>query len=467
MKLTRRNGEVADIDTTMVRATLANFEGELIDARDARYESARRVWNGLIDRRPGLIAQCRTETDVLAALEVARQYELLVTVRGGGHQVAGTAVCDDGLVIDLGLMKGVEVEPDRRLVRAEGGVVWGELDRATQEHGLATPGGEVSTTGIAGLTLGGGMGMLQRRWGLSCDNLESVTIATSDGVLRVANRSDDSELFWALRGGGRGLGVVTSFQFRLHELGPEVMASLVFYPFDRAEQVLSGWRDFTAQAPDEVTSQIVLWTVPPHPAMPPEVHDRAVAVALGLYAGGLAEGREALRPLSTLAKPLLDASGPTNYVELQSSLDELLPTGGRYYWKSLYVDQLESDLIRQLVECARHRPSSRTLVVLRHLGGAVARVAEGDTAYANRKARYNLSLDSTWTEPEADARNIAWTRETWDQLRPHSTGGVYANFAGFADESAGLQSATHGDNLSRLVRARQRYDPTRLFGGPH
>jgi FAD/FMN-containing dehydrogenase len=462
-RLRTTDGREIELQGRVLRHLVQHFGGQLIGPISPEYDRARRVWNGLIDRRPGLIARCKTDADVVASVNFAREHRLVVSIRGGGHQVAGTAVCDGGLVIDLGLMRSIQVDPTARLTQARGGVLWGELDRATQAFGLATTGGEVSSTGIAGLTLGGGMGMLQRRFGLSCDNLASATVVTADGLRRTVNEARDPELFWALRGGGRGLGVVTSFEYRLHAIGPEVMSSTVFYPFARAEQVAMAWRDFTENAPDEVTSQLLLWTVMPHPALPSELHGKTVAVVLGLYAGPAERGKHALAPLGALAEPYANLSGIVSYVDWQSALDDLAPAGGRYYWKSLFVDRLKADAIRDIIQCAEVRPSPNSLLVVRHLGGAVARVSETATAYANRKAGYNVSLDSIWSEPERDDSNIAWTGASWDRLQRHSTGGVYLNFAGLEDEAEALARAAHGINHTRLCAVRRQYDPNGVF----
>jgi FAD/FMN-containing dehydrogenase len=456
-------GETTVLSEESVQEFAARLRGPLIRPEDPDYESARRVWNGLIDRRPALIARCAGTADVVEAVRFARDHDLLVSVRGGGHNVAGTAVVDGGLVIDLSTMKGIHVDPAGRTARAQGGVILGELDRETQLFGLAAPLGEISATGIAGLTLGGGLGLLARKYGLSCDNLRSVEIVTADGQVRTASATEHPDLFWAVRGAGRGLGVVTSFEFQLHPLGPEVMNVTVAYPIEQAEAVVRGWRDFTARAPEEVMAEIMFWSVLPELGLPEELSYRQVVAVFGLYAGSAAEGERALQPLRELGEPLLDLSGPAPFVEVQSSFDGVAPDGGRYYWKSLFLDRLEDAAIDAIVARGADRPTPNTAVIMRHLGGAIRRVPEDATAYGNRDAEYNLSIDGMWSDPADDARVIAWVRGAWDELRPHSTGGVYINFAGLSEEGEAMSRAAAAGNFQRLMEVKRRYDPAGLF----
>jgi FAD/FMN-containing dehydrogenase len=439
------------------------LHGPLLRRGDEGYDAARTVWNGMIDRYPALIARCTGTADVVAAVNFARTHEIPVSVRGGGHQVAGTAVNDGGLVIDLSRMKGIHVNPDHRTVRAQAGATWGDLDWETQVFGLATPGGEVSATGIAGLTLGGGIGLLRRKYGLSCDNLLSVQIVTADGHVRTASETDHPDLFWAARGGGRGLGVVTSFEYQLHPVGPEVMTATVMYPFESAEEVLHSWCAFAEQAPDEVTSELLLWSIPADPAMPDELHEQAMVIVIGLYAGPVEHGEQALQPLRELSHPVVDLSGPAPYLAVQSSFDAFFPDGLRYYWKSVNLDQLDDAAIRTAVALAAKRPTPQTLLIVRHLGGAISRVPDEATAYANRAAAFNLSIDATWEHPADDERVIAWTRDSWAKMQRFSNGGVYLNFAGFGEEGESLVRAAHGGNYERLVAVKKRYDPTNIF----
>ncbi len=439
------------------------LRGQVIDRYDPAYDSARRVWNGLIDRHPAVIARCAGTADVVEAIRVAREYRPVVSVRGGGHQVAGSAVCDDGLVIDLSTMRGVHVDPTAATVRVQAGATWGEVDRETQLYGLVTPGGEVSETGVAGLTLGGGMGTLMRAHGLSCDNLRSIEIVTADGVVRTASRDEHPDLFWAARGGGRGLGVVTSFEFDLHPLGPEVAMAQIMYPYADAASVLAAWRDLTQHLPDTVTPEFVLWSIPPDPEIPAELHGSKVVIVLGVYAGPPSEAAAALAPLGGLGTPLLDVSATMSYRAVQSAVDAAFPPGGRYYMKSHFMDAVSDEAIQAVLDCDRRRPTPETLIVIRTLGGAIARVDAQDSAYPHRTAAYNLSIDATWFDPAMDDRAIDWARSSWNALSPFSTGGVYLNFAGLGDEADNVRSAALGPNEARLDRIRDAYDPEGLF----
>lgn len=447
------------------QALKERLRGAVIDRDHPDYHEARRVWNGLIDRYPAVIARCADREDVVAAVGVAREHRPQLSVRGGGHQIAGSAVIDDGLVIDLSAMKEVVVDPAAKTVRAQGGVTWGELDRATQRFGLATPGGEVSTTGIAGFTLGGGMGLIMRAHGLACDALRSIEIVTADGKVLRASATQHPELFWAARGGGRGLGVVTELEFNLVSLGPEVYVAQVFYPFEDAASVFRAWQRSALVFADTVTPQYMLWAVPPDPAIPEELHGRKTAVVIGLYAGQAEQGEEVLAPLRQLGRPLFDLSGILPYTTMQSSVDEVFPAGGRYYMKSHFTDELGDGALGLMLDRYARSPSADALVAIRTMGGAVARVAQRDSAYAHRSAKLNVSIDIGWHDPALDARNIGWARGLWDALRPHATGGVYVNFSGLDDEADELRGAIFGTSLERLAQVRASYDPEGLFAG--
>ncbi|WFB05763.1 FAD-binding oxidoreductase [Streptomyces sp. LX-29] len=442
----------------------SSLHGEVIDSGHPRYDEARTVWNGLIDRRPAVIARCAGTADVVEAVRAAREHRPVVSIRGGGHQVAGSAVCDDGLVIDLSRMKGVHVDPAARTARAQPGVTWGELDRETQVHGLATPGGEISATGIAGLTLGGGFGFVMRTFGLSCDSVRSLEIVTADGVVRTASREEEPELFWAARGGGRGIGVVTSFEYDLHPLGPEVAGVLVLHPYERAESVLRAWRDATYTAPETVTPELLLWSVPTDPAIPQELH-RANCVMIGaVYGGPSGDGATAaLAPQRELGPPLMDLSGTVPYVTLQSANTWRFPDGERYFMKSHFMDELSDEAIRTLLDWDSRRPTPESLVVIRTLGGAVARVGHDDSAFAHRSARFNVSIDAGWRDPALDESAIGWARSAWDAMKPFSSGGTYVNFAGLGEDASELRGAVFGSHEDRLERIRAGYDPEGLF----
>ena len=453
----------ARVTTELVREIRDALAGDVLVSGDPGYEDARRVWNGVIDRRPAAIARCASAADVVAAVRIAARHRPAVTVRGGGHQVSGSAVCDEGLVIDLSLMTDVIVDPIARTARVLGGARWADVDRATQRHGLATTGGEASITGVAGLTLGGGMGLLHRAYGLACDNVRSIEIVTADGQLRTASRTEHPDLFWAARGAGRGLGVVTSFEFELHALGPDVAVAQVLYPYEDAEAALRAWRDATLAAPETVSPEAVLWSIPPDPSVPPEMHGVKVFIAAGLYAGDPADATEALAPYRRLGTPLIDQSGTFAYVDVQSAIDPLVPDGGRYYFKSHNLDELTDEAIATLVACDRERPNPETLIAIRTLGGAIDRVSPDESAYPHRGAAFNLSIDAIWSDPADDNRVIGWARDTWQAMRPHANGGVYLNFAGFQDERDIGRSATYGRNVERLRRVLTTYDPSGLF----
>lgn len=459
------NGVTTVIDDAQVDAFAAALRGQLVRPGDVEYDSARRVWNGMIDKRPGLIARCTGTADVVAAVRFAREHDLLVAVRGGGHNVAGSAVCDDGLVIDLSPMKGIHVDPSRKSARAQGGVTWGELDRETQAHGLVTPGGEVSMTGIAGYTLSGGMGLLHRKWGLACDNLLSVEIVMADGDVVRASATENPDLFWAVRGGGGNFGVVTWFEFQLHLLGPEIYSVGAMYLIDDAPEIMRAWRDFTLHAPSEVTSQALFWSVPAIPDFPEEMHGAPILILVGAYAGAPDDGERVLAPLREYGEMIADLSGTASYVVTQSAFDDFFPDTLQYYWKSLSLNALDDAMIDEVIDLAHNRPSPETLFALRHLGGAISEVAEDATAYGNRQAQYNLSLDATRKAPADNERNIAWVRSAWSELRERLNAGVYLNFAGLGEENDTLARAGYGRNVERLREVKRRYDPTNFFRG--
>ena len=460
----QRNGRIA-LDEAGITALAAEIRGEVVVPGDAAYDEARRVWNSMIDKHPALIARCTGTADVAAALRWASVRDLPVAVRGGGHNVAGNAVNDGGVVIDLSRMKGIHVDPLKRTVRAQAGVTWGDLDHETQAFGLATPGGEVSMTGIAGYTLSGGMGLLQRKWGMACDNVLSAEVVLASGEVVAANAMEHPDLYWAIRGGGGNFGIVTSFEFALYPLGPEVFSAAVLYPFADAPCIMRSWRDYADLAPDQVTSQVLFWSLPTLPDLPEDVHGAPIVVAAGLFAGSADEGERALRPLQEWGEPIVDFSGVSTYVAAQSSFDEFFPETQRYYWKSLFLDTLDDTTIDGLIATLGDRPSPQTLIALRHFGGAVGRVPVEATAYPHRRALYNLSIDATWENPADDARMIAWVRQAWQTLRDRTGGGVYLNFAGLGEENDELARAGYGANYERLRRIKARYDPDNLFRG--
>src|SRR5574341_1228578 len=406
-------------------AEIDGFRGCLISAGDADYDIARAVWNGAIDRRPRLIAQCTGTADVVAAVRFARDHDLEIAIRGGGHNVAGTAVCDDGVVIDLSAMRAVWVDPGERTAWVQGGALWGDVDHETQAHGLATTGG------IVGLTLGGGIGFLMRKYGLAIDNLLAAEVVTAEGSIVRASADEHPDLFWALRGGGGNFGVVTSFRFALHSLGPTVMAGPVFWAADDTTDVLRWYRDFAAEAPDELGTVIRLGTVPPLAVIPEDLHWRpAIAVAC-CYAGAIKDGERALRALRRFGAPLVDLISPTPYAAFQGGNDDTVLHGWHYYWKSTNLPGLSDDAIAVIADHAYTASSPRSYSAMFHMSGAVARVPHDATAYAAREVTHNIVIDGVWLPDESGeigAAETAWARRFLQALQTHRGAGVYINF---------------------------------------
>jgi FAD/FMN-containing dehydrogenase len=427
------------------------FRGELITPDHAAYEERRRVWNAMIDKRPLVIARCTGAADVISAVNVARQRALPVAVRGGAHNIAGRATCDEGIVIDLSLMKGVRVDRAARTVRAEPGLRWLEFDRETQAFGLATTGGTVGDTGIAGLTLGGGFGWLAGKYGMTVDNLLSADVVTAAGELLVASADEHPDLFWALRGGSGNFGVVTSFEYRLHEVGPLITGGGVFHPFPAAVEVLRFYRDFLAQMPDEVTAYAFLLTTP----------DGPVAGIAAAHCGALEDGERELAPLKRFGSPAQDMVGPIPYLAQQSMLDESMPPGLHNYWKSEFVAALDDALLETLVERYASVPSPRSAVFFGVINGVASRVVPDATAYPHRGGML-IGLYSLWDDPAQTDENVAWTRETWTELRAFASGGVYVNELG-EDEGDDRVRQAFGPNYDRLAQVKATYDPTNLF----
>lgn len=441
----------------------SRLRGELMRPGDAGYDEARRVWNGMIDRRPSFIARCRSAADVISAVNFARHNGLPLAVRGGGHNVAGTGVVDGGLVIDLSPMKSVHVDPERRTVRAESGVTIGELDERTQLFGLAVPMGVVSETGISGLTLNGGLGWLRRKHGLSSDNLVSVDIVTADGRFLTADAEENADLFWGVRGGGGNFGVVTSFEYRLHPVGPEVMFCFVLYPGARAKEVLRFVEKYLAHAPDEVAPLGVLGRVPRDEAFPREWHGEQYVAVLAMYPGGVEEGERVLAPLRELGDPIADLSGVMPYVEAQRILDEDYPDGGRYYWKSTSVEGLGEEEIEHLMGHAEAAPSDGSTIDVWYQGGAMGRVAPEATAFGDRSTPFLLGIEANWEEPGDDEPNVAWARNTVAGMSRFPGGGAYLNFPGFLEGGEDLVHSAYGENYGRLASLKAKHDPDNLF----
>jgi FAD/FMN-containing dehydrogenase len=440
-----------------------HLTGEVIAPGHDEYDAARRVWNGMIDRSPAVIARCADADDVATAVRYATERGMALAVRGGGHNVAGTAVVDDGLVIDLSAMRAVRIDGSGRTVHVQGGATWADVDRVTAPLGLATPGGVVSETGVAGLALSGGVSHQRRRDGMTIDNLVSAEVVLADGRQVRASADEHPDLYWALRGGGGNFGVVTSFELRLHELGPEVFGLNVAYPLEDAERVLAGWRDAVADAPDALSTAGLIWSLPTVDELPEQLRGMPYVGVAGMWAGDPSEGERATRGLRELATPLLDMSGPVEYLDFQRSLDPFFPAGQRRYWKALYLDGLSDGAIDTTVDWSTRRPSNDTLVIVRHCGGAISRVGAQETAFGDRSSEWMLSIDSTWHDAADDETNIAYTRAFWDAAVPFSNGQTYFNFPGLFEEGDVAVRSSYGANHNRLARIKAGYDPENVF----
>ncbi|PCR90578.1 FAD-binding oxidoreductase [Natrinema ejinorense] len=441
----------------------ASVHGDVVRPDDVDYDDARTVWNGMIDKYPNLLVRCRGTADVIHAVEFARENDLRVAVRGGGHNVAGTAVCDDGLVIDLSEMTGVWVDPDERKALVQGGATWADVDHETQAFGLATPGGVVSETGVAGLTLGGGIGHLRCKYGLSCDNLASVDVVTADGEYLTANKDENEDLFWGLRGGGGNFGIATGFEFDLHPVGPDVATCFVLYPGDRAADCLRAYREYTSTAPNEVSTLTSTGIMLDEELFSEDVLDDLKIGFLGCYAGPPEEGEDVLAPLRAFAEPIADFSGTVPYTEFQQMLDDDYPDGMRYYWKSLYLDGLSESAIERICYWADAAPSPLSTVDVWELGGAITAVGIDESSFAGRHAPFLLGVEANWEEPTNDDANIGWVRDCLADMRQFSDGSVYLNFPGFLEDNDELIESTFGSTYERLVAVKDEYDPTNLF----
>jgi FAD/FMN-containing dehydrogenase len=444
---------------------IRGFEGDVIAPDHDGYDDARAIWNGTVDRRPRLIARCSSTADVAKAVRFARDRNLEIAVRGGGHNVAGTAVCDDGIVIDLSAMRAVTVNPVKRTARVQGGALWGDVDHKTQVHGLATTGGMVSHTGVGGLTLGGGIGWLMRKHGLSVDNLLEAQLVTAEGDILRASAHDHPDLFWALRGGGGNFGIVSAFRFTLHPVGPAVMAGPVFWAAEDTTDVLRFYREFVTDAPDELGNVIRLGTIPPWPTVNEKLHFRPAIAVASCYAGTVEDGQRAVRALREFGTPLVDLVGPTLYVDHQSSIDDTVPHGRHYYWKATNLTVMSDEVIDIIAEHAYRATSPRSYAAMFHLGGAVARPPRDATAYAGRDVEHNIVIDAAWLPEQDDtvaAAETAWARKFLAALKPHRAG-VYVNFLDSDDDTSRVHEAYGDDAYRRLAEVKATYDPENLF----
>ena len=453
-------GDVPPAATDPLDDLRASLRGELLTSADPAYDKARKLWNGMIDKRPAAIVRCAGTADVINAVNFARSNDLAVSVRGGGHNIAGKALRNDALAIDLSPMKGVRVDPTAKTARAQGGVVWGEYDRETSTFGLGSTGGIVSTAGVAGLTLGGGIGWLMRKHGLACDNLVSVDIVTADGRFLTASESENADLFWAVRGGGGNFGVVTSFEFRLHEL-ETITAGATFYPFAMTKDVLRFFRDYTSSAPDSVSTQAGVMNGLKGSPMAGE----KVAWIGACHSGPESEGERLLRPIKEFGPPVMDLIGVMPYTTLQSMFTGEYPPGNRNYWRSNFLTELSDEIIDIVVTRSEGLPpTAGSTSFFEHMQGAVGRVGEQDTAFSNRAAKFNFTVIGVWKDSGEDAKNIKWTRDFGDAIKPLATGAGYVNYM-MHDEGAARVRATYEANYKRLVAVKRKYDPTNFFSG--
>lgn len=447
------------LDETIYETLSQEIHGEVLRPGDAGYDEARSIWNAMIDREPTVIARCTGAADVITCVDFAREHDLPLAIKGGGHNAAGNAVCDDGLMVDLSLMNSVRVDPAAKTVRVGPGARMADLDHETHAFGLVAPGGVDSKTGVAGLTLGGGFGWLCRKYGLSIDNLRSVDIVTADGQLRHASETENADLFWGVRGGGGNFGVVTSFRFDCHEL-TEVLAGLIIYPLEDGIPTLRHWGDFIADAPDELSVWTAFLTAPDGPPIPREYQGQKVVAVAPVYAGDVTEGETVVAPLRSFGSPIADTVEHRPFVEWQQAFDENYPEGDRYYWKSHNFRSPPDDVFDVMVEYADTLPSPETRVSVTHLGGAVNRVGLDETAYPHRDTQFLVNITTRWQDPARDNECIAWTREYFDALGEYATGGTYVNLI---SERDGEESMAYRENYDRLVELKDEYDPEDLF----
>ena len=449
------------VQTQKIEQLKAGFQGAILLPSDAGYEGARAIWNAMIDKRPAVIARCTSTADVVRAVKFAKDNALVLAIRGGGHNIAGSALCDGGIVIDLSQMKAVKVDAATRRAIVEGGATLADLDAATQSHGLATPLGINSTTGVAGLTVGGGFGWLSRKFGMTVDNLESAEVVTASGEVVQASATQHPDLFWALRGGGGNFGVVTRFEFRLHPVGPELLTGLIVFPIASAKSVLRQYREFMITAPDELAVWVVLRKAPPLPFLPPSVHGQGVVILAMVYAGDPKAGQALIEPLRKFGPALGEHIGVQPYVAWQQAFDPLLTPGARNYWKSHNFTELKDELLDKVIEYVGKLPSPECEIFFGAIGAATTRMAPDATAYAHRDARYVMNVHGRWRDAADDQRCIAWARDYFKASAPFASGGVYVNF--LTAEEGDRVRAAYGPSFDRLARIKRKYDPDNLF----
>ena len=461
---TLKDSNGREISPSELETLSAHFSGTMITTDHPEYDTRRAVWNKMIDKKPGLIAVCSGVADVIKAVNFARENHLLVAIRGGGHSVAGYSVCDGGMVIDLSQMKSVRVNPTTKMATVEGGATWLDVDRETQIFGLACAGGVVSDTGVGGLTLNGGLSWMRRKVGMSIDNLIGADMVLADGSFVHVSKDEHPDLFWAIRGGGGNFGIVTSFEFQLQELGPEVMFVSCMYPRAEAHKVMEFWEDFTSKAPNEVTTDCIHWAIPAHEAFPEALHNQPVTVLAGMYAGPVEEGQKLLQPMREVAEPILDMSNVYPYQGVQQMFDPFLQKNVlQSYWKSIYLDGMSETVRSKIISWANRLPAPQSLISIRHLGGALSTVPPEATAFGDRSGKYLLSIDCMWLDPSDDETNIQWTRDFFDEIYQETQGQVYFNFTADLVGKGDILGASYGPNYDRLVQIKTQYDPTNFF----
>jgi FAD/FMN-containing dehydrogenase len=440
----------------------ADFQGELLEPGEQQYDALRRVFNGMIDRRPAVIARCTCTGDVVAAVNYGREHGLSVAVHGGGHGVAGHAVCEGGVMIDLRPMKRIEIDPQRRTARAQAGLNWGEFDAATQEHGLAVTGGRMTTTGVSGFTLGSGSGWLERKFGLAADNMLSAEVVLADGSVVTASQQENPDLFWGLRGGSGNFGVVTEFEFQLHQVGPVLFGGMLLHPGDRAREVLRFFRQFMAEAPDEVGAAAALITAPPAPFVPEAARGKPAVGIIGCYVGGIEDGERALAPLREFGPPAVDLMQPMPYTAVQTLIDQSAPPGMQNYWGGDFLSELSDEAIEVFCAASAAAPSPLSQILIVPGGGQIARVPEDAMAIGERHAPWNTHLVGMWADSADDKRNIAWVRELRAACAPYTTGRAFLNFLG-EDGDKRVRRALGDEKYERMQSIKDRYDPENLF----
>jgi FAD/FMN-containing dehydrogenase len=449
------------LQETHIEELRKHFQDYVLLPGQADYDAVRTIWNAMIDRRPALILRCRSEQDIVQAVRFARKHNLLVSVRGGGHNIAGNAVCDNGLMIDLSLMKGVRVDANARRAAVEPGCNLADFDAAAQAHGLATPLGINSTTGVAGLTLGGGFGWLSRKYGLTIDNLLAADVVTPDGNLVRASQTETDDLFWGIRGGGGNFGIVSSFEFQLHPVGPDVLSGLIVFPFDQAKQVITEFARFTKDMPDELNVWMITRQAPPLPFLPNDVHGKEMVALAVFFAGDPSEGAKLIQPLRGFGTVLGEHVGVQPYLAWQQAFDPLLTPGARNYWKSHNFSELGEGVIDSIIEYAGTLPSPQCEIFIGTLGGQTTRVDPEAMAYSSRDAKYVMNVHARWESPTEDQRCISWAREFFAKTKPFASGGAYINF--LTQEEADRVASAYGRTYNRLVQIKKKYDPTNLF----